>query len=275
MPLSPAGNSATPPDRLLASTRYEVSPSYSPDGKRIAFSSNRAGVRQIWVANADSSDPVALTNFTQGIAGSPKWSPDGQTIVFDARPSGLADIYSVKADGGTPVRLTDNPAEDHVPCYSADGRWIFFASTRSGQRQLYRMPAGGGNAIQITQKGGIVPAASPDGRWVYYSTPGQGIWKVSVDGGEETMVLPQQKMWASAFSFAVTSSGIYFAGPIDPASQSLLLLFYAFENGQTTQVGRFEKPLALGFSVSPDRKWLLFTQLDSSMEDLMLVENFR
>jgi Tol biopolymer transport system component len=270
-----AASASGAPSKFLSSTRYETSPTYSPDGKRIAFSSNRGGVRQIWVADADGSNPVALTNFTEGVAGSPKWSPDGQTIVFDARPEGLADIYSIKADGGTPKRLTDHPAEDHIPCYSADGRWIYFASTRSGERQLYRIPANGGEAVQITHHGAYASMASSDGKWIYYGKPGGSLWKVPADdGGEETQVLPDRSFYGP-FGFCVTASGIYFAGPRDPASGTLPFKLYRFADSQTVELGRFNTPPNLHISVSPDEKWLLYTQLDSSVDDLMLVENFR
>ena len=275
MPLPDAGNSAGPPVRLVSSTRYEASAAYSPDGKRIAFSSNRSGVRQIWAADADGSNPVALTNFTDGVAGSPHWSPDSRTIVFDARPEGSADIYAIAAGGGSIRRLTDHPSEDHIPCYSPDGRWIFFASTRSGERQVYRMPANGGEAVQITRHGGYVPAASPDGKWVYYSKSGGGIWKVAVDGGEERPVLDERSVNSNLFTFAVAASGIYFAGAYDPGSRTVPLKLYRFSDGKTLELGHFDKPLGLFFSVSPDERWLLFTQLDSAVDDLMQVENFR
>jgi Tol biopolymer transport system component len=273
MALPTGSGSVAAPNKILASTRQEMSPAYSPDGKRIAFSSNRTGVTQIWVADADGSNPMALTNFTRGVAGAPQWSPDGQTIVFDARPDDLADIYSARVDGGTLRRLTDHPAEDHVPCYSADGRWIYFASTRAAGHQLFRMPSDGGEAVQITHKGGTRPIASPDGKWVYFSRGIAGIWRVPVKGGEETQFL--EVRLNHGYSFRITATGIYFAAARDPVSKKVPLKLYRFADRKTVELGHFDKTISFDLSVSPDEKWMLYSQLDSSVDDLMLVENFR
>ncbi|HKE23451.1 MAG TPA: LpqB family beta-propeller domain-containing protein, partial [Bryobacteraceae bacterium] len=204
------GTQAATETKFIASTRYEISPAYSPDGKRIAFSSNRNGSRQIWVADSDGSRAAPVTNFDRGYSGSPRWSPDGQTIVFDARPNGAADIYTVRADGGEPKQLTSNPAEDHVPCFSNDGRWIYFSSTRSGQREIYRMPAEGRPQVQVTHGGGYATLAA-DGKWLYYVKPGRPyrIWKAAVEGGEESVVV--ESGMTTPLNFAVAPSGIYFS----------------------------------------------------------------
>jgi Tol biopolymer transport system component len=263
------GENAQPPARFLASTRFETSPAWSPDGRRVAFSSSRGGVRQIWVADADASNATPLTAFTDGAAGSPRWSPDGQTIVFDARPGGNSDVYVVRADGGTPKRLTQHPAQDHVPCFSVDGRWIYFASTRSGKRQIYRIPAGGGDPVQITRNTGFAPIASPDGKWIYYSgDEKEGIWKVPVEGGEETQIVPSL---SNAFCFSVAARGIYF----QHGDVTRSLGFYRFADGKTADIASFNRPTFLHLSVSPDEHWLLYTQLDQTIDDLVLVDNFR
>ena len=272
----PVPGRAAPPEtpaKFIASTRYEISPAYSPDGKRIAFSSNRNGSREIWVADADGSRAVPLTSFDRGYSGSPRWSPDGQTIVFDARPNGAGDIYSVRADGGDPKQLTDNPAEDHVPCFSNDGHWIYFSSTRLGPRQIFRMPAAGGPAVQITRDGAFAAIAS-DGTWLYYTTSGRSgfaLAKVPAEGGETSMV--SEFSGATPLNFAVAPSGIYFSSRSgNPPHPSLNL--YSWSDGKVQEIARFEKQPFLHLSVSPDEKWLIFTRLDSQINDLMLVDGF-
>ena len=129
--------------------------------------------------------------------------------------------------------------------------------------------------MQITRKGAFMPAASPDGKWIYYSKPpDQGIWKVPPDGGEESPV-PDVPSLYNMHSFSVTGSGIYFASAFDRVSMTIPLKLYRFADGKTVDLSRFDRGLQLHISVSPDEKWLAYTQLDSSTDDLMLVENFR
>jgi len=144
LPLSNSGTAAGPPVQFIASTRSDDSAQYSPDGKRIAFVSNRTGVWSIWVCDADGGNAEELFSQAGKLAGSPNWSPDGKRIAFDSNLGGQMDIYVVRASGGKPVPLTTDPAEDNVPRWSRDGNWVYFTSLRSGQRQVWKVPAGGG-----------------------------------------------------------------------------------------------------------------------------------
>ena len=89
-------------------------PAWSPDGSRIAWSSERDGNREIYVMDADGSNPTNLTG-DPGYDSSPAWSPDGQRILFNSRRDGNLEIYVMDADGSNQVRLTRNATSDGFP----------------------------------------------------------------------------------------------------------------------------------------------------------------
>jgi Tol biopolymer transport system component len=262
---------------FVSSTRSEGYPQYSPDGKRIAFESNRSGDYAIWTCDSDGANCAQLTPLDGPAAGRPRWSPDGNRIVFTASRGGQDDIYVIEAGGGGLRRLTTDASNETSPCWSRDGRWIYFASDRTGgDYQVFKMPAGGGRAVQVTREGGRAPSESPDGRLVYYSKSQLGparwrLWKVAAEGGQESEVLPG---FDSPDAFAVAEQGIYYMAPGDPSGKSSLQLL-EFASGQSRPIAPIEKLASGGLSVSPDRRWLLFTGLDRTNFDLMLVEGFQ
>jgi Tol biopolymer transport system component len=118
---------------LLAPTsRQHKAPAISPDGKRIAFESDRSGSKEVWVANLDGSDAVQLSDFHVQ-TGTPRWSPDGRKIVFDSRASGEAGLYLVDPSTALPRRIFTNGISACVPTRSADGKWIYFTTVSSPQ----------------------------------------------------------------------------------------------------------------------------------------------
>lgn len=262
---------------LISSTAYEISPRYSPDGKRIAFESNRSGSSEIWVCGSEGENPICLTSFRGPLAGSPSWSPDGKQLAIDCRPEGNADIYVISSDGGHPRRLTTDPAEDIVPSWSQDGQWIYFSSHRSGRLQVWKVEAAGGDAVQMTQQGGFDPVESPDGKWLYYTQDrgSSSIWRMPTTGGPETPVYDfhernYSRMWL------VTNEGIYFVLPASP-TRSLIKLFEP-TTGSVRTVAEIDSAMRNGVSgltLSPDGKWLLFPVLTQRGSDLMMIENFR
>ena len=262
------------PRMVFSSTRGEAYPQFSPDGTRVAFDSSRSGSREVWVCDSDDSNCLKLTSFGGPLGGFPNWSPDGRQIAFDMRPHGEPAIYVVDSMGGQSRRLTEGPVSEVAPTWSRDGQWIYFASTQGLESQLWKTPsAGGGAAVQVTQGGGVYAQESPDGRFVYYarSVTEPSVWKMPVEGGEESQVLPTLLHYGT---FAVREQGIFFVSPRDSAGDSTIELF-EFESGTTTRIATVEGIGRRGFAVSPDGRSFLFTRVDLAGSDLMLVENFR
>jgi eukaryotic-like serine/threonine-protein kinase len=259
---------ASEPISLISSTYADGAPQYSPDGKRVAFTSARSGHTEIWVCASDGSDALQLTSM--GTAGSPRWSPDGQRIIFDSNAEGQFELYMIDAGGGSPRRMTNHPADDGVASWSRNGRWIYFVSNRTKEWQVWKMPADGGEAVQVTKNGGYIAFESLDGKFLYFSKDvfGTSIWKIPAGGGEETNIVK-----SSEGGFAVAGKGIYYIAPHSDGSSAVQ--FYSFATGKVATIAAIHRPVHWGLSVSPDERYVLYTQADQSVSDLMLVENFR
>jgi eukaryotic-like serine/threonine-protein kinase len=267
-------NSATP---FISSTRDDSAPQFSPDGKKVAFMSDRSGSPEIWVSDSDGSDALQLTSFGGPQATTPRWSPDGGRIAFDSDAEGEFDIWVISANGGKAQRMTTHPANDGNPSWSRDGRWIYFDSARTGEQQVWKIPANGGEAIQVTRDGGFAPIESPDGKFLYYvkSLANTNLWRIPVEGGQATKILDGLSNY---LNLAIVDSGVFFV-PARATAAGPSLQFLSFATNKIGPVANFEKPLDIealgGVAVSPDGRWILYTQFDQAGSELMLVGNFR
>ena len=258
-------------EAFLSSTQPDHGARYSPDGKKISFVSMRSGSPEIWVANADGSDPTRVTSLRASVLTPPAWSPDGQRLVFSSQHGPYSSLFTVAAAGGkSPARLTNTAFDENMPTYSRDGRSIYFNSMRSGRRQVWRIPAGGGDAVQITTGGGLRPVESPEGGTIYYvAESGGAIWKVPAAGGTETKVV--SCVHDTAYGFAVTIEGIYYRDCSGESKQHIQ--FHDIKTGQNRPVSEAtDLPFGTSLSVSPDRKYIVFDQAASIEMDLMLAE---
>ena len=254
---------------FIVSTRNEFLPQFSPDGKRIAFVSDRSGSPEIWVCSNEGSNPTQLTSFGGPFVAAPRWSPDGKQIVFACRPGANVDIYVLESGGGAPRRLTDHPAYDLAPSFSRDGRWIYFASNRTGPMQIWKMPATGGAATVVSGAYGNVPVESPDGHYLYYFGFDKTLNRISVEGGEPVQVL---HYLSADYDWAVNNKGIYFIADEDSAL-SVSLRFLNFGSEKITRIIPITKRHYPGLALSPDGRSVLWAQYDQTNSDLMLVEN--
>jgi TolB protein len=163
--------------RLTSTPGYDAEGSYSPDGARICFTSERDGDLEIYTMARDGSDVRRVTH-SPGYDGGPFYSPDGQRICFrgfrDPGNPRHADIYVIDADGANERRLTDDHTVNWCPYWSPDGRWILYSKAVGGHRNfdLFIVPAEGGESIPVTRHAAadVLPVFSRDGRRIMWTS---------------------------------------------------------------------------------------------------------
>ncbi len=154
---------------VVASEEPIISPTWSPEGNRIAYVSFEQKKPIVYVQTLSTGQRRVVANF-RGSNSSPAWSPDGRRLAVVLTREGNSQIYSIGAEGGTPQRLSNSSSIDTEPNFSPDGQWILFTSDRGGSPQIYRMPATGGPAERVTFDGtyNVSPRHSPDGKSFVY-----------------------------------------------------------------------------------------------------------
>jgi Tol biopolymer transport system component len=276
---APVADPRADPARVAVSTGLNATPAFSPDGRSIAWSSNRTGAWEIWIANADGTAPLARTHLARYVggrlvgtpAGSPMWSPDGRRIAFDARPNGNSAIMLVDVVGGEPRVLDLNSHEERVPSWSADGRFVYFNSDVGGAVRIWKRSAEGGPATRVTARSGFQAIESADGQTLYFIPPPTepGIYQMPVGGGREQL-LPGTSAYYVRRHWAVSGDGIYFVGH---DSAPLSILFYRFATGTIERVRQLRKLLymdTLSLAFNPFTGRLAFSEIDAETNNIML-----
>lgn len=264
-----AGHSPAP---ILNSLFDEAEPGFSPDGRRIVFSSARSGeTMNIWVADADGSGARQLTHGPSRWQGSPRWSPDGQHVVFESLDQGHWHIWVIDAEGGASRQLTTAPGDQKVPSWSHDGRWIYFSADGGTGRNVWRMAATGGQPKRVTSGGsGFGARESADGRFLLYTANEKApLLMMPLTGG------PARSLAPGVFDrlFEPVGRGIYYV----PCSQRPHPTLHRLDlvTGMDKVLGTLE-PGAGTLAVSPDESVILYeTGVYQGGADLMLIENFR
>ena len=231
------------------------------------------------VCASAGGDPVQLTRNKGGLGEAPRWSPDGRTLALVSAAGSRWMPSTVSADRGrvAPLATGATSFDESVPTWSRDGRWIYFSSTRQRttghlEDAVRRRIGGASHSARLLRTG--VPGRAVPGTsrraWDYLGPASANeIWRMPVDGGEETLVVSGIKSYRT---FVVGRRGVYYAHG-ESGRDSIRV--HDLSTGRSHVVLELSKPIAPGLSLSPDERYLLYSQVDDEGSELMLVDNFR
>jgi TolB protein len=169
------------PHTVVRSLEPIISPSFSPDGSRMAYVSFEDKKPVVYVQRLSDGSRLAVAAF-KGSNSAPAWSPDGKQLAVTLTRDNNSQLYLINADGGGLIRLTQDNAIDTEPVFSPDGKWIYFTSDRGGNPQIYKIASSGGKASRVTFNGNynVSPAISPNGKQMAYIQRDSGRYHVAL-----------------------------------------------------------------------------------------------
>ena len=242
-------------------------------GGRIVYYSKASGNDDLWIMNADGSDPKQLTH-DAGTNYDVKVTPDGRYIVFTSERAGAPNIWRMDIDGGNPKQLTFGNSEYGVSV-TPDSKWLFFDSTASGTPAIWKVPIDGGEPSQVISRFTENSEISPDGKLIacHFRENGVAPWRYAIfniDGGEPIKILDlpvvdSEIRWAPdgrSLTYQLTTRGVanVWIRPLD--------------GGPDKQLTNFKNDQMFNFKWSPDGKSLVMAR-GSVLADIVLIHDFR
>jgi Tol biopolymer transport system component len=247
--------------------------SLTPDG-RIVFGSSASGAADIWIMNADGTDPKQLTAHA-GQNVHPTVTPDGRYIVFASLRNEQANIWRMNLDGSGQTQLTQGRL-DHSPTISADSRWVVYTDQSSVNPYLWKVSIDGGPAVRLVDKYSQDGEVSPDGKWIIcaYRNDDNSTWRYAVlpfDGGEPVKVFDLIGK-NGAFRWSSDSRSVYY--PRDGQGGVTNIWNLPLDDKPPKQVTDFKTEKIFNFAFSRDGKQMVLSR-GTTTSDVVLIKDFR
>jgi Tol biopolymer transport system component/DNA-binding winged helix-turn-helix (wHTH) protein len=271
LPLDPLSHAALgPPVARFQSTATEYHPRFSPDGKQLAFVSGRSGHRAIWIADNGSHELRQLTDLTELITGFPRWSPDGKRLAFHTSAANEERVvYTISVDGGTPKRLGNACCPGG---WAADGQHVYVHDSGVVNRVMRLNVEDGSTAVLFE---GEMAVESADGHYLLYAKSRErGYFRRSLKGspGESKEERLVSDYVPANGGLAAVADGFFYVGLADN-DRPRAIRFYDYALGEARDVWPTPPNVAIGLTVSPDGRELLFAADSAEPNaDLALLE---
>jgi Tol biopolymer transport system component len=259
-------------ERMVPSTAGEGHPLFSPDGRYLAFRSNRGGRAEIWLADSDGANPRQLTHLSAYVTGYPHWSSDGQFIVFHARFLGEAQLYIARVADGATRQVTRSKPGFQTPSWSRDGRTLYSNALANGETFIYSVPAEGGVPKPLWEGADAVEVPGRN-LLIYDKEDKGGIYARSLSGDatknpERLLVADFYAPWGG---FQAFEDGVYYVG-YATGGRPRAFRFYSFQTRKSVDIAPSPSNLDMGLTVTPDRSRLAFGVNERGSEDLFEIE---
>ena len=169
------------PRTVVNSTEPLMSPSWSPDGRRLAYVSFEGGNSSVWIQDIASGSREKLTSF-RGINGAPSFSPDGGRLALTLSKGGNPDVYVMDLGSKQLTQVTNHFGIDTEPSWSPDGSRLYFTSDRGGRPQVYQVAASGGSATRVSFEGSYnaSPSVSFDGKKIATAQGAGNVYRIAL-----------------------------------------------------------------------------------------------
>ena len=256
---------------LMASTRVDGLPAFSPDDRHVAFLSERSGASEVWLARSNGDSAVQVTH-VGGFANTPSWSPDGKRIAIERRAGTSSELWIVDVERRIAQKMAATLRDPIGPVWSRDGTALLVGSRESGDWEIWRMPLDGSRATRLTTSGGLHANESRDGKSIIFTKPATaGLWIHDLATGQERLLV-ESVLAGDCTNWSIGHDRVFFVDRDSTGAQRIVTV--PFANGRAgVLVSNVVVPMGTGgLALSHDERRIVFGQLDRREGNLYRVK---